>query len=83
VIAIFGRQFRKDSRIASGIPVASELLRLKKSDGLAQLRCIFWLLEPIALGMSFIRPADKIGSNGLRDSATRAASGLNIKILSS
>lgn len=58
-----------------------KLLRLKKFDDLVQLSRIFRLFDPITLGMIFVRPADEVWSNGLRHTAARAASRLNVKIL--
>lgn len=58
-----------------------KLLRLKKFDDLVQLSRIFRLFDPIILGMIFVRPADEVWSNGLRHTAARAASRLNVEIL--
>jgi hypothetical protein len=62
--------------------VTPKLLGLKKFDGLVQLIRIFWLFDPIALGMIFVRPTDEVWSNGLRHTAARAASRLNVETLS-
>ena len=59
-----------------------KLLRLKKFDGLVQLSRIFGLFDPITSGMIFVRPTDEVWSNGLRHTAARAASRLNVEILS-
>ena len=59
-----------------------KLLRLKKFDRLVKLSHIFWLFDPITLGMTFVRPADEVRSNGLWHTTTRAASRLNVEILS-
>jgi hypothetical protein len=62
--------------------VTPKLLCLKKFDGLVQLSHIFRLFDPITLGMIFVRPADEVWSNGLRHTAARAASRLNVEFLS-
>jgi len=62
--------------------VTPKLLRLKKLDGLVQLNRTFRLFDPITLRMIFVRPADEVWSNGLRHATARAASRLNVEILS-
>ena len=59
--------------------MTAKLLGPEKVDGLVQLIRICWLFDPITLGMAFIRPADEVRSNGLRHTATRAASRLNVE----
>ena len=58
-----------------------KLLGLKKFDGLVQFIRIFRLLDPITLGMILVRPADEVWCNGLRHTAARAATRLNVEIL--
>ena len=60
--------------------MAPKLLGMNDLDGSVQfIRCL-WLLDPIALWESFSRPPYEVGSKRLGDSATRAASLLDVEI---
>jgi hypothetical protein len=63
--------------------MAPKFLRMNNLDGSVEFIRRLRLLDPVALGEIFIRPPYEVGSNLLRDPATRTACMLDVEITGS
>jgi hypothetical protein len=79
IVAVLGGKSLEYRRVVPRVSMAPKFLRMNNLDGSVQLIHCLRLLDPVALWEFFSRPSYEVGSNRLGDSATRAASLLDVE----